>query len=199
MPTNTRQYTEECQLLGKIWPRNATDQTVPPVNFPMNATNRVTVLSPWHSVVHIWARNLAKYWIPAPAILHQEPPCLLRHKFLMRDFPGESPIRGELFRSKLYTKGLSWHSISWHYPFKCNIFLQHACLYQKLTWGKFTTCSFSLAHFLQFSEEFGNGARFSWKKGPLPFVCIQVYSLGDLETLWPRIGPAYFLQKKQIS
>jgi hypothetical protein len=56
---------------------------------------------------------LAKDWIPAPAILHREPPCLLRHKFLTRDFP----IRGELFRPKLYTKGLSWHSISWYYPF----------------------------------------------------------------------------------
>jgi hypothetical protein len=29
MPTTTRQYTVECQLLGKIWPRNATDRTVP--------------------------------------------------------------------------------------------------------------------------------------------------------------------------
>jgi hypothetical protein len=44
-------------------------------------------------------------------------PCLLRHIFLTRDFPGVSPICGELFRSKLYTKGLSWHYISWHYPF----------------------------------------------------------------------------------
>jgi hypothetical protein len=103
MPTTTLQYTVECQLLGKIWPRNA--------------TNRVTVLSPWHSAVHIWARNLAKDWIPAPAILHRKPPCLLRHKFLTLDFPGVSPIRGELFRFKLYTKGLRWHSISWYYPF----------------------------------------------------------------------------------
>jgi hypothetical protein len=118
MPTTTRQYTAECQLLGKIWPRNATDGTVPLLNFPWNATNRATVLSPWHSAVHIWGRNLAKDWIPAPAISHREPPCLLRHKFLTRDFPGVSPICGELFRSKLYTKGLSWHSISWHYPFK---------------------------------------------------------------------------------
>jgi hypothetical protein len=41
----------------------------------------------------------------------------------MRDFPGVSPIRGELFRSKLYTKGLSWHSISWYYPFKLRTLL----------------------------------------------------------------------------
>jgi hypothetical protein len=120
MPTTTRQYTAECQLLGKIWPRNATDRTVPLLNFPRSTTNRATVLSPWHSAVHIWERHLAKDWIPAPAILDREPPCLLRHKFLTRDFPGVSPIHGELFRSKLYTKGLSWHSISWHYPFNTN-------------------------------------------------------------------------------
>jgi hypothetical protein len=96
MPTTTRQLTAECQLLGKIWPRNATDQTFPPLNFPRKATNRATVLSLCHSAVHIWARNLAKDW----------------------DFPGVNRIRGELFRSKLYSKGLSWHSISWNYPFK---------------------------------------------------------------------------------
>jgi hypothetical protein len=32
---------------------------------------------------------------------------LLRHKFLTRDFPGVSRIRGELFKPKLCTKGLS--------------------------------------------------------------------------------------------
>jgi hypothetical protein len=74
MPTTTRPLTAECQLLGKIWPRNATDRTFPLLNFPQNAINRATVLSPWHSAVHIWARNLAKDWIPAPAILHREPP-----------------------------------------------------------------------------------------------------------------------------
>jgi hypothetical protein len=30
------------------------------------------------------------------------PPCLLRHKFLTRDFLGEKENRGELFRTKLY-------------------------------------------------------------------------------------------------
>jgi hypothetical protein len=45
-------------------------------------------------------------------------PCLLRHKFLKRDFPGVRHIRGILFRSKLYKKRLNWHTISWHYPFK---------------------------------------------------------------------------------
>jgi hypothetical protein len=117
MPTTARQYTAECQLLGTIWPRNATDQKVPLLNFPRNATNRATVLSPWHSAVHIWPRNLANDWIPAPAILHRQFPCLLRHKILMRDFLGVRQIRGGLFRPKLYTNGLSWQTISWYYPF----------------------------------------------------------------------------------
>jgi hypothetical protein len=112
MPTTTRQYTAECQLLGKIWPRNATDRTVPLINFPRNATNPATVLSPWHSAIRklafrgkIWARNLAKDWIPVPAILHQQLPCLLRHNFSTHDFPAVKPWRGKLFRPKLYTKG----------------------------------------------------------------------------------------------
>jgi hypothetical protein len=81
MPATTRQFTAECQLLGKIWPRNATDRTVPLINFPPNATNRAIVLSPWHSAVQklaflgkIWARNLAKDWIPVPAIITSPAP-----------------------------------------------------------------------------------------------------------------------------
>jgi hypothetical protein len=112
-------HTAECQLLVKIWPRNATDRTVPLINFPRNATNRATVLSPWHSAVwklafrgKIWAWNLAKDWIPVPAILHRQLPCLLRHNILTHDFPAVKPWRGKLFRPKLYTRGLSWHSIS---------------------------------------------------------------------------------------
>jgi hypothetical protein len=38
------------------------------------------------STAHIWARNLAKDWIPPPAILHRESPCLKCHIFLPRDF-----------------------------------------------------------------------------------------------------------------
>jgi hypothetical protein len=38
------------------------------------------------SVAHIWARNLARDWIPAPAILHRESPYLKRHIFLPCDF-----------------------------------------------------------------------------------------------------------------
>jgi hypothetical protein len=67
----------------------------------------------------IWPRNLANDRIPAPAILHRQFPCLLRHKFLLRDFLGVRHIRGGLFRPKLYTNGLSWQTISWYYPFNC--------------------------------------------------------------------------------
>jgi hypothetical protein len=38
------------------------------------------------SAAHIWEWNLARDWIPAPAILHRESPCLKRHIFLPRDF-----------------------------------------------------------------------------------------------------------------
>jgi hypothetical protein len=38
------------------------------------------------SAANIWARNLARDWIPAPTILHREPPCLKRHIFLPRAF-----------------------------------------------------------------------------------------------------------------
>jgi hypothetical protein len=38
------------------------------------------------SVAHIWARNLTRDWIPAPAILHRESPCLKRPILLPRDF-----------------------------------------------------------------------------------------------------------------
>jgi hypothetical protein len=38
------------------------------------------------SAAHIWARNVARDWIPAPTILHQKSPCLKHHIFLPRDF-----------------------------------------------------------------------------------------------------------------
>jgi hypothetical protein len=38
------------------------------------------------SAVHIWARSLARDWIPAPAILQRESPCFKRHIFLSCDF-----------------------------------------------------------------------------------------------------------------
>jgi hypothetical protein len=69
----------------------------------------------------IWLRNLANDRIPAPTILHQQFPCLLCHKCLMRDFLGVRQIRGGLFRPKQYTNGLSWQTISWYYPFNVRI------------------------------------------------------------------------------
>jgi hypothetical protein len=72
----------------------------------------------WHSA-EIWARNLAKDWIPVPAILHRQLPCLLHHNFLTHDFPAVKPWRSKLFRPKLST--LIWNSLSRHYTFKmCN-------------------------------------------------------------------------------
>jgi hypothetical protein len=38
------------------------------------------------SVAHIWAQNLVRDWIPAPAILHWESSCLKCHIFLWCDF-----------------------------------------------------------------------------------------------------------------
>jgi hypothetical protein len=73
----------------------------------------------WQSAA--FDRGTAKDWIPAPAILHREPPCLLCHKFLTHDFPGVSHIRGELFTVGLnYTPRASVDTpscILWHYPF----------------------------------------------------------------------------------
>jgi hypothetical protein len=64
------------------------------------------------------ARSIAKHWNPAPAILHREAPCLKRHIFLKRDFKSVKQVRGAMFRPKLYNSRLSWHTISWHCPFK---------------------------------------------------------------------------------
>jgi hypothetical protein len=64
------------------------------------------------------ARILAKQWNPIPAILHREAPCLKHRIFLIRDFTSLKLIRGVLFWPKLFTNGLSWHTISWHYTFK---------------------------------------------------------------------------------
>jgi hypothetical protein len=58
------------------------------------------------SAAHIWARNLARDWIPAPAILHQESHCLKRLIFLPRNFQSIKYIRGGLYRTKL---SLSWY------------------------------------------------------------------------------------------
>jgi hypothetical protein len=52
---------------------------------------------------------LARDWIPAPAILHREYPCL---KWNVISFCRTSIkyLRGWLFRPKLKTNGLSWYT-----------------------------------------------------------------------------------------
>jgi hypothetical protein len=66
----------------------------------------------------IGARSLVIEWNPAPAILHREAFCLKHRIFLIRDFTSLKLICGVLFKPKLNTNGLSWHTISWHYTFK---------------------------------------------------------------------------------
>jgi hypothetical protein len=82
------------------------------------------------SAAHIWARNLARDWIPTPAMLHRESPCLKPHIFLPRDFYCIKYLRGRLFRPKLNTSGLSWYTFSWHYTF--NDSLPVKCLHLTL-------------------------------------------------------------------
>jgi hypothetical protein len=53
----------------------------------------------------------------SPTILNREPPCLMRRIFLTIDFKSVKYICGGLFTPKLTTNNLSWHTISWHYPF----------------------------------------------------------------------------------
>jgi hypothetical protein len=62
------------------------------------------------SVAHIWARNLARDWIPVHALLYRESPCLKRHIFLPRGFKSIKYLRSKLFRPKLNTNGLSWNT-----------------------------------------------------------------------------------------
>jgi hypothetical protein len=101
-----------------IWERIATRLTWP--RQPERGT--------WQSSVHlravcqevipvvairgIWPRYLVNDRIQAPAILHRQYPCLLRHKFLTHDFLGVRQIRSGLLRPKLYTNGLGWQQ-SW--------------------------------------------------------------------------------------
>jgi hypothetical protein len=71
------------------------------------------------SALHIWARNVALEWNPAPAILHRESPCLKCHIFLTCNLRSVKYIRGRLFR--LIQNSTSMVSVdtrfSWHYPF----------------------------------------------------------------------------------
>jgi hypothetical protein len=72
--------------------------------------------------LRIWARSLTKEWNPVPTILYREAPCLKCRIYLKRDFTSLKLIRRVLFRSKLYVKGLSWHTIWWHCTFKLIVF-----------------------------------------------------------------------------
>jgi hypothetical protein len=84
-------------------------------------------------------RSLAKDWIPVPASLHWQASCLLRHTFLTGDSPGARYMRGGLFRPKLYTNGLSWHTISRYYPFNSETFFMNAKLnleWIRGVWGR---------------------------------------------------------------
>jgi hypothetical protein len=108
-----------------IWERIATGLTCPwqpkcrtwPSAVHLRAVCQEVI--PVVAIHGIWPRNLANDWIPAPAILHQQFPCLLRHKFLTHDVLGVIQIHGGLFRPKLYTNGLSWQTISWYYSLRC--------------------------------------------------------------------------------
>jgi hypothetical protein len=70
----------------------------------------------------IWERSLASKWIPVPAILHRQLPCLLCHFFLTQDYSGITLIRGGWFRLRLTINCLGWHTISYHYTFKLETF-----------------------------------------------------------------------------
>jgi hypothetical protein len=137
LPRNANFRTAECQGLKTVawfvaFGGKFMSGTVRSVAFRGQILPRI-----WHSAVclssecqglktvarfvasaEIWARNLAKDWIPLPAILHRQLPCLLRHNFLTHNFPAVKPWCGKLFRPKLSTQGLIWNSISWHYTFK---------------------------------------------------------------------------------
>jgi hypothetical protein len=74
----------------------------------------------------IWARSLAIGWILLPTILHREAHCLMCYYFLTRDFSSVKLIHSGLFRPKLNTNCLRWHTISWHYTSKVNTIVQTA-------------------------------------------------------------------------
>jgi hypothetical protein len=111
-------WTADCQV-----PRSGCRSQVKPVairtqihtSVCCNPRNGYCILGNLHSkrcglpqsAALIWARNMARDWIPAPAILHRESPCLKRHIFLPRNFQSTKYLRGGLLRLKLNTNGLS--------------------------------------------------------------------------------------------
>jgi hypothetical protein len=121
-----------CQILPQSWHSAVYWRVVvgiPQYVWTWNAKGLRRSRGLWHSA-DIWARNLAKDWIPVPPILHRQLPCLLRPNFLThltQDYPAVKPWRGKLFRPKLSTQGLIWNSISWHYTFKFTVPVQLGC------------------------------------------------------------------------
>jgi hypothetical protein len=81
-----------------------------------NATGLKRPRGLWHSTENLSA-ELSKRLNSSTCHFHRQVSCLLRYKFLMPDSPGARYICGGLFRPKLYTNGLSWHTITWYYPF----------------------------------------------------------------------------------
>jgi hypothetical protein len=132
-------HTADCQLLlwGLIW----TLRTVQTCGNPLSNVDSCL----WHSAVrpfslwqsaeirhfhcgktprsantglNIWAQSLAMEWNLAPAILHWETARLKCCIYLKHNFISLKLIRRAMFRPKLYTNGLSWHTILWYYTFK---------------------------------------------------------------------------------
>jgi hypothetical protein len=110
---NLRADCHRLDLTAATWARNLAIRSPLESGLPRSI--------PIVAIRGIWPRNLANDRIPAPAILHRQFPCLLRHKFLMCDFLGVRQICGGLFRPKLYTNGLSWQTVSWYYPFNLEL------------------------------------------------------------------------------
>jgi hypothetical protein len=84
----------------------------------------------------IRARDLAIHILKSsPAILHRETTCLTHHRFLKRDFTSVKLIRSLMFKLKLYTHGLNWHTISWYYNFKETIISWHTPSILSISWA----------------------------------------------------------------
>jgi hypothetical protein len=86
MPTTTLQWTVECQLRGKICPRNATFRAQMCAAEYQGLKMVVWFLAFRGQFKSEAAQSVALDWNTAPAILHQKSPCLKRHIFLQRDF-----------------------------------------------------------------------------------------------------------------
>jgi hypothetical protein len=118
-------HTADCQLplWGLIW----TLRTVQTCGNPLSNVDSwlwqsaVRPFSLWQSPentprsantgLNIWARSLAMEWNPVPAILRRETACLKCRIYLKHDFTSLKLKHGAMFRPKLYTDGLNWHTL----------------------------------------------------------------------------------------